>query len=270
MKNLKNKKIIITGASSGIGKALAFELAEKGAHLVLTSRKIELLQKTADEIKATFPDSPKPVSISCDISKKEEVKQLIKESINQLGEIDILINNAGIGVYGDIEKTTEEDYRKIMDVNYFGPIYSMFEILPYMKQRKKGMIINVTSLAAIYSVPYLGAYSASKAALVSLTQNLRAELSDSGVSFMIVYPGYTQTDFFKNEKKTGGARRPSGKYMPARKVAKGIVRAIEKGKQDLIFTASGKALAIFQGIAPWLVRKVMREIADNLCDKKEA
>ena len=266
---IKGRSILITGASSGIGLSLSTLLARKGAILVLTSRRIERLKEVADEIGSAFPYTPTPLAIQCDVANRDSVCRLIKSCVNHLGGIDILINNAGISVYGDTERTTLKEFHSVMEVNFFGALHCMLEVIPLMKRQGKGLIVNIATVAAKHGVPYMGAYCASKAALVAVSQSLRAELSKSGISIMIVYPGYTKTNIFKNEKKVGGAHRPSGPYTTASKVAEAIVRAIEGEKRDLVLSPGGKALTLFQGLLPWLVEKAMERIASELRDKEE-
>jgi len=267
---IDGSRALITGASSGIGRATSFELAKRGAILAVTARRLKTLRKVSDEIKNAFPNVQAPLSIPCDISNREDVGRLVKKCVDYLGGIDILINNAGIGVYGNAEMTTLEDFRSVMEVNFFGSVNCILEVLPRMKKIGKGLIINIASVAAMHGVPYMGAYSASKAALVALSQSLRAELAISGISMMIVYPGYTQTDFFKNEKKVGGAHRPAGPYAPARKVARAIIKAIESEKPDLVLSPGGKALKFSKSLMPWLPERAMQRIAFKLSDEKEA
>lgn len=269
MLNLKGLRVLITGASSGIGRALAFEFAEKGVKLTLASRKLDSLKRVVEEIKSSCPDAQQPLIARCDITRRQDVRRLVVNSAHHFGGIDVFINNAGMGVYGDSEFTALEDFRSVMEVNFFGAVQCMQEVLPLMKRRGKGLIVNITSVAAKYGVPYLGAYSASKAALAVFSQSLRAELSESGVSIMVVYPGYTQTDFFRNEKKVGGARRPQGPYASPKKVALAIVKAVESEKRNLVLSMEGKALAISQSVFPGLVEKAMKRIACQLKDRQE-
>jgi short-subunit dehydrogenase len=269
MLNLKELKVLITGASSGIGRALAFEFAEKGAKLALASRKLDSLERVVEEIISFCPDTQQPLIVRCDITRRQDVRRLVMNSARHFGGIDIFINNAGVGIYGDSEFTALEDFRSVMEVNFFGAVQCMQEVLPLMKRRGKGLIVNITSVAAKHGVPYLGAYGASKAALAVFSQSLRAELSESGVSIMIVYPGYTQTNFFRNEKKVGGARRPQGPFASPKKVALAIVKAVESEKRNLVLSMEGKVLAISQSIFPGLVEKAMKRIACQLKDRQE-
>lgn len=269
MSKIRDLRVLITGASSGIGKALAFEFANKGARLTIASRSFDSLKKVADELEDAFPGIQAPLAVACDVSNRENVNQLIKRCEDHWGSIDILINNAGTGVYGYSEMTALEDFRSVMEVNFFGAVHCILSALPLLKKNGRGLIVNISSVAAVYGVPYLGAYSASKAALVTLGQSLRAELGGNGVSIMNVYPGYTQTGFFKKEKKVGGAHRPPGPYVSPQRVAKAIVRAIKKEKQELVLSLGGKMLALSRSFLPWLVKRAMKRIADKLRDKKE-
>jgi short-subunit dehydrogenase len=266
MARIKNARVVVTGASSGIGRAIAFEVARKGGNLILASPRLYSLRKVADEIQNTFADAPIPLAVSCDVTRREDVARLIKTSVDHLGGIDILINNAGIGVYGPSDKTSLEDFRSVMEVNFFGAVNCILEALPFMKKAGKGLVVNIASVAAKHGVPFLGAYSASKAALAAFSQSLRAELARSGISLMIVYPGYTQTDFFLKEKKVGGAHRPLSPYVSATKVSRAIVRAIEIEKKELVLSVQGKILAFSQRLMPWLVDRAMQRIAFQLKD----
>jgi len=264
MKDLKNKGVLITGASSGIGRALAYKLAQKGVKLILSARNKQHLEDVAALIKRSFPEAPEPIVIPCDVTDSEDIKRLFSSCSQQGGDIDILINNAGIGIYGEAELISLEDFRKIMEVNYFGAVQCMLEAVAMMKKRKQGIIVNISSVAALHGVPYLSAYGASKAALMTFSQSLRAELRDTGISLMNVHPGYTKTRFFRNEKIVGEARRPKGPYAPAQRVAAKIVNAIIHNRHKVVLSLEGKALAVLHGIFPGAARRSMKNIASNL------
>ena len=269
MAEIRGKRVLIIGASSGIGKALAFALGKKGAVLALAARRADRLEHVAADINTACSHLPKPLVFPCDIAIKENVSWLIETSIEQMGGIDILVNNAGIGVYGNTAKTSISDFRTILDVNFFGAVQGILEVLPHMTKRGEGHIVNIASVAAKHGVPYLGAYGAGKAALAALSQSLRAELSGSGISVVVVYPGYTQTEFFAKEKHVGGGRRPAGPYESPEKVAKAIIRGIEKNKQEIVLSMEGKLLSVVQGILPHIVEKAMERIAHRLREPKE-
>lgn len=179
-----------------------------------------------------------------------------------------MINNAGSGVYGAIEKTSIEDFHSVMDTNFYGTVNFTLNTLPYMMRNGRGLIINIASVAALHGVPYLSAYSASKAAIVSFSQSIRAELKDKRINIMVFYPGYTETEFFKNEKNVSGARRPLKKYESADKVARTIIKHIEHNKSEKVLSKEGKVLNILNKIlAKKLVEYSMDEIAVQLRTK---
>jgi short-subunit dehydrogenase len=263
------KRVLITGASSGIGLALAAEFARKKARVVMASRDPVRLEKAAREVSRAFPRSPAPMAVQSDVTDQESVRQLIQTCMDDMGGVDILVNDAGIGVYGDAFRTSVADFREVMEVNFFGSLRCILEALPAMRKAGHGHIINIASVAAKYGVPYLAAYGASKAAVVALSQSLRAELSRDGISVMIVYPGYTETEFFMNEKKVGGGRRPERPYARAEKVARAIVRAFQAEKRDLVLSFEGRALGQLHKFSPRLVEAAMKRVAAKLRDPEE-
>ncbi len=266
---ISGKRVIITGASSGIGRALAVSLAEKGAVLTIAARRYDRLEDIAGEIAAQFPDTPAPVAVQCDVTIADDVSTLIGGTVERLGSVDMLINNAGISIYGETRLTRAEDFRSVMSVNFFGAVQCMLEVLPFMRRQDSGLIVNIASVAGLHGIPFLGAYSASKAALIATSQSLRTELAGSGIRVMIVYPGYTDTEIFEREVMVGGGKRPSAGYAPVDEVAEAIVHAIERGSRDLIMTRRGKILSILRGAAPAIVERAMRKIASELRDPDE-
>jgi len=262
--HIENKRIIITGGASGIGKATALGLAKKGAKLILASRNIDKLNQFQRELKQAFPNTPYALTIKCDVTSETDIKNLIKTSIIELGGIDILINNAGIGVYGETIRTKSNNCHLIMDVNYFGPANCIFEVLPHMIKMQNGIIVNICSVAALYGIPYMGAYCSSKAALASLGQTLRSELVEKGIHIINIYPGYTQTEFFTHEILTGGARKAHGPYTAPELVANKIIKAIEYKTPELIIPIYGKTLSVLKGVMPSLVRTSMHIISKKL------
>jgi len=264
MKSIKDQWIVITGASSGIGRSAAFLLAAEGARLILVSRNEVKLRGIALEIYESNPNNHKPLIIPCDISNENEVKQMVKTCINLTGGIDILINNAGIGIYGEFFKNSIYDIRQVMDVNFFGAIHCINCFLPYMKKKGMGQIINIASVAALHGIPYLGVYSASKAALASLSQSLRAELYDTNIQVKVIYPGYTDTNFFVNEKKVGSVKRPEGPYESPEYVARAILRVINSENKNYVMTLKGKLLSVLNHLFPGLVDFIMKRYAMQL------
>ncbi len=261
---IEGKSIILTGASSGIGRALVSPLVKRGAVLTIAARRGERLAEVAREAAERYPDSPPPVAVACDVTDGTAVSSLVGGAVERLGDVDVLINNAGVSAFGEEARTSVDDYRDVMEVNFYGALACMREVLPFMVRRGEGLIVNVLSVAALHGVPYLSAYCASKSALLAVSESIRAELADSGVRVMLVYPGYTDSEIFDVEKRVGGARRPPGTYAPADIVAQRIVRAIEVGSGDLFLTMRGRALSVLRGLAPPVVERAMRKIAREL------
>ncbi|MBN1822059.1 MAG: SDR family NAD(P)-dependent oxidoreductase [Prolixibacteraceae bacterium] len=242
MNDFSNTRVLITGASSGIGKQLAFEFASHNARLILVSRNKVALEEAAGEITGLYPNVSKPVIIPCDVSETESVRNAVKKATELEGKIDVLVNNTGIGVYGPFKNTSLEDFRKVMDVNFMGAVNFTSEVLPNMIRSNNGKIVFTSSVASLYGAPFYSAYSASKAALKSFSQSLRAECRDNGISVLLVSPDYTDTAFFKNEKFTGGARIHDDKPAKVEKVARQIFRDICSGKNETIYSFRGKML----------------------------
>jgi short-subunit dehydrogenase len=265
---VEGKRVLLTGASSGIGLELARVLAERGAELAIASRSGERLEQVSEELASACPGLRKPLPVACNVADGASVCNLIGTCVETLGTVDVLINNAGVCVYGSVERTPLANFQALLDVNYLGPVQAMLEVLPFMKRQGHGLIVNVASVAAIHGVPYLGAYGASKAALTALSQSLRAELAGSGVEVMMVYPDYTESAIFENETKVGGGKRPEGPYAPTRDVAEAIVRGIEAGARELVLSSRGKKLAIARALAPSLVGRAMKKLAEELRDEE--
>lgn len=266
---LDGKRALVTGASSGIGAALALALGARGTRLILAARGKSQLQGTASMVALRYPALSPPMVIPCDVADQESVRALIAGASGRMGGLDVLINNAGISVYGLAEYCSTADFERVMAVNFYGPLYATLAALPLMRRQGGGLIVNVASVAALHGVPYLAAYSASKAALATLAQSLRAELHQSGIRLLTVYPGYTRTSLFDREKKLGGARRPRRGYAAPEGVARSIVRAIERDVDELVLSPPGRALSLLRGLLPGLVQRAMRVLAVQLREKAQ-
>lgn len=265
---IEGRRVFITGASSGLGEALAWAVARRGGVCALASRRIELLRSLSRRIEDEFPRVPPPMPVICDVTDRSSIRDAMRLAAGQLGGIDLLINNAGISVYGDAERTRLSDVEELVRVNFLGSVQTMHEVLPHLDRQGGGAIVNIASLAAIHGVPYLSAYGASKAAIAAYSQSLRAELRARGIRVQVVYPGYTQTPLFRSEKKVGGARRPRPPYTPAREVADSILTAIEKEQEETLLTAKGKLMSALHGVLPRLVDVVMLRMAEDLKERE--
>jgi short-subunit dehydrogenase len=258
------KRILITGASSGIGLALSREFVRSGATVILASRDQRALDEVSRKLHYLFPQFPTPLAITCDVSDPASVREMAASCVRICGGIDILVNNAGVSVYGDSMRTPIEAFRSVMDVNYFGALNCVLEVLPGMKAQGSGAIVNVASVAALHGVPYLGAYSASKAALAALGQSLRAELSGTGIMILNAYPNYTRTALFLHESHVGGALRPRHVYGRASCVARHIVWAVKHDRRELVLSTQGRALFVLRRLLPSLVERQLARLAESL------
>ncbi len=249
MAYFSNKKIWLTGASSGIGKALAQQLAKQGASLVLSSRRQDVL----DELKTNLPHSEKHIVVALDLEQSDGLAEIVNKTVNEYGEIDILINNGGVSQRDLAMQTSLEVDRKLMEINYFGTIAMTKALVPQMITRGTGTIVCVSSVAGIVGTQLRTGYSGSKFAVNGFMEGLRAELHQHGIHVLVANPGYVNTDVALNALKGEGEAamlqdQNNQNGISAKACALSIMRAIEKGKQEVII-AKG-----ISRIAPWIKR----------------
>src|SRR5207249_4298276 len=215
---------VITGASRGIGRAVAREAAKRGARLGLISR-------SKDELDAVLQETGGRGAVSvADVARRDDIERAIGEIERALGPVDILVNNAGIGAYGAFADTDVEEFERIMRVNYLGTIYAMKAVLPGMIARGKGHIVNVASIAGRIGAPFEAAYSASKFAVAGLSEAVAIELGAKGIGVSIVNPGPVDTDFF--EARGHPYARSTPKPVSAERVARDVIAVVEKNKLE--------------------------------------
>ena len=192
--NVKDKIAIVTGASSGIGLATAKLLTKNGAKVALVARSKEKLEKAAKEL-------PGSLAIQADMTKKEEIKEMVKKVVNHFGRVDILINNAGQGYDASIENTDIDEFRRLFDLDVIGPLVAMQEVAPVMKKQGNGAIVNISSGTALMALPNMSAYSSLKRALAGISLTAHEEFKKDKIKVCVVYPYITLTDFEKNTIK---------------------------------------------------------------------
>jgi short-subunit dehydrogenase len=233
--NIKNKTVIITGASMGIGEATARLFSEKGASVVLAARSKKLLQKLEKEIPNSF-------SIPTDVTKPADRKNLINKTLKKFGRIDILVNNAGRGMNAMVENTNLDKYREIIDLNVIAPLALMQLVIPIMRRQKGGSIVNVSSLVSKGYYTGIAAYASTKYALNALALTGREELKSDNIIISLVHPYLTDTNFFKNlaaqpvDRRSGRASDEVDRGMPnadlPEKVAERILHAAQTGAAE--------------------------------------
>jgi short-subunit dehydrogenase len=253
-RQIEGCRTILTGASSGIGRALARELGACGAKLVLVARREIELRQLATELESN--GTPCDVVVG-DITDAAVRKQAVEEARLRFGGLDALINNAGIGALGRFEDASTDRLRRIMEVNFFAAAELIREALPLLKQGHSPLIVNVGSILGHRGIPRSSEYCASKFALQGLSESLRSELAASGIDLLVVSPGTTATDFFDHAMGGGSSPWPAQKGVPAALVASRTVRAMRRGQHEIIVNSRGKLLVLANRLFPRLVDHFM-------------
>ncbi len=259
--SFKENVVIITGASSGIGRELAFQLAKQGANLVLASRNEQRLNEVAEKC---FSLGGKAIVVAADVAKEQECKVIIDKTIAQYGRIDTLINNAGFGGRGQfIEQANLDNFHKIMDVNYWGAVYCTRYALPHIL-RTKGRIVGVSSLLGKFAMAGNTAYSSSKFAMAGFFDALRLELRKTGVSVTMIYPGYVITEFAENMVQVDGTRVGEKgkkfyfeKLMKSDQCARIIIKAMACRRRQVVMTFYGVLATWLNLIVPSLLDPIL-------------
>ena len=255
---MKNKVIIITGASSGIGKALVFALAKEGNKLVLASRNKEKLNAVLHKMNAVNISA---ISIVTDVRKKEDCKNLIDKCITEFGRIDVLINNAGISMRALFNESDLEIIDKVMNTNFWGTIFCTKYALPYLLQ-SNGSLVGVSSIAGYIGLPERSAYSASKFAMNGFLESVRSENMENDLHVLIACPGFTASNIRKAALTKDGtpqkeSPRNEQKMMTAEKVAKNIICAIDYKKDTLTLSTNGKLAVWLNRFFPKLAKRLV-------------
>ncbi len=259
-KRFLDQRVLITGASRGIGRALALAFAEEGADLILVARSQALLQEVENEISRL---GRKAVSIAVDITHPEQLDQLIERVRKEENKLDILVNNAGKGLYALVQNTPLAEMRDIFELNFFSLASLTQKLLPLLKKSSHPQIINISSIAGHIAVPKMSAYCASKFALNAFSENLRIEHAQEGLHVLSVYPGIIDTDF-SSQAKMIDARPDSyitkGRGMPAGKLAQKILKASHKRKRDEYSTLENRMGIIFHTLFPKMMDNILKKM----------
>jgi len=257
--NLKDKVVIITGASSGIGLSLAHEFAKRGAKLVLGARQYVLLCEIAEEIEKQY--NVQAVAVQCDVSVEDDCAHLIKQTLLTFGQIDVLVNNAGISMRALFRDADIDVLKKLMDVNFWGTVYCTKNAMPALL-KSKGTVVGVSSIAGYKGLPGRSGYSASKFAMNGFLDALRVENLKTGVHVLTACPGFTasnirNTALDKNGKEQGESTLHEEKMMTADEVAKIIVDGVEHRSRTLIMTGQGKLTVALSKFIPGILDKLV-------------
>ena len=254
----RDRVVIITGASSGIGRELALQLAERGAWLALAARDAGRLEAVAAECTAL---GGKAVAVPADVGEKAQCEALVARTVEAYGRLDALVNNAGITMWAKFDELSDPSLLEpILRVNFFSAVYCTYYALPHLK-RARGLIVGVSSLTGKTGVPTRSGYAASKHAMAGFFDSLRIELAPSGVAVTMVYPGFVATEV--RGRAMGPDGRPLGvspvreaEVMPVERCARIILKAMERRRREVVMTARGKAGMWVKLVAPGLVDRI--------------
>ena len=255
---LKGRRIILTGASEGIGRALALELAGRGARLSLAARDRQRLESLAQECRARGGEA---LALPTDITNVQDCQWLINETLAAFGGVDVLVHNAGITMWSRFDALQDLSiFERIMEVNYLAPVRLTALALPHLKQ-SKGLLVAVASLAGLTGVPERSGYSASKHALIGFFDSLRIELAGSGVDVSVVAPDFVISEIHKraigpNGEPLGESPMVKSKIMTAEACAARIAKAIEKRERQVLMSVRGKLGRWLKLLAPGVIDRI--------------
>lgn len=248
--------VAITGASAGIGRATALRLARDGAALAICARRRDRLDEVADEIHRAGGTA---LAVVADVTRDADMDRFVEQTIARWGQLDVMICNAGYGLYGTIDTIPLERLREVMDVNYFGTCNAARSALPIFRRQQRGHLIIVSSIVGKRGVPYMGAYSATKFAQVGLAECLRAEVVGTAIHVSVVFPISTETEFFQvMTRHSGFATRARGPRQSADDVASAIAAVLDRPRPEVYPHRISRGLAILNAIAPGYSDKLVR------------
>lgn len=260
---MKDRVVVITGASSGIGKACAKYFAQQGCKIVIAARNKEQLQTVAEELKSHYGHC---IAVPADVAIELECKHLIESAVDAYGKIDVLINNAGISMRALFNDVSLEVMHKVMDINFWGTVYCTKYALPYLL-KSGGSVVAMSSIAGKKGLPGRCAYSASKFAMEGFMETLRTENLKNNLHVLVACPGYTSSNIRKTAlNKDGKAQQETPldetKLMKAEEVAYHIYNAVLKRKRDLVLTTNGKLTVLLNKFFPaWMDKIVYNFVA---------
>jgi short-subunit dehydrogenase len=254
-RDLTGRRALITGASSGIGRALAIELARRGTDVVLFARRADRLTEVAAQIQQLGQRAP---CVAGDVTDPAARLNALDAAQSELGGLDILINNAGIAAHGRFAESDPARVRPLMEVNYFAPVEFIREAIPLLIHGRHPLIVNIGSILGERAAPHKAEYSASKFALHGFTEAVRPELARLGIDVLLVAPGPTQSEHFDKLLEDKGLPWREPRRMPADEVARQIVHAIERGRSKIVIGWPSRLWLLLNRLAPRLVDRIMK------------
>ncbi|XP_041364881.1 dehydrogenase/reductase SDR family member 7B-like [Gigantopelta aegis] len=270
-KTIKDKIVLITGATSGLGRACAEVFYKAGCHVILSGRSTSKLEETRTALQENAVGGGKHElhMVTMDLEDLASLQEKCQEAVSIFGEIDILINNAGVSFRGQIENTSLEVDQKVMLVNYFGHVALTKAILPTMRNQGRGHIVGISSIQGKISIPYRSAYSASKHAFQAFFDCLRAEVADRNIAVTVISPGYVKTNLSVNAvcedgSKYGVTDKTTAAGMSPEYVAMQVLNSVIMGRKDVILASFVPRIAVFiRTLLPGLFFKLMASRAEK-------
>ncbi|HET9882427.1 MAG TPA: SDR family oxidoreductase [Candidatus Binatia bacterium] len=254
--NFTDRVILITGASDGIGKRLALDLAARGAVIIGCGRSVERLKAVLAELQRI---SPRSITIRCDVGSREEVRAMVAKALAAYDAIDILINNAGIGMRQPFAQMSVDTIEEVMRTNYFGAVYCTREVVPGMIARGRGHVVNISSVAGHIGTLNMAAYCASKFAINGFSESLYHELKPLGIDVSLVCPGPVRTSFNRTFAQTS-PKSPTSLVISAESVSQTVIRAIEKKRFHVITPPSVALMCALKRFMPGLFRTIAHRL----------
>jgi NAD(P)-dependent dehydrogenase (short-subunit alcohol dehydrogenase family) len=253
------KTALVTGASAGIGRAVALEFARQGANVAVAARRLDLLEKLARDIEGF---GRKGLPLRCDVTREDEVRAAVASAAATFGSLDVVVANAGFGVVGLVESLSTDDFRRQFDTNVFGVLHTAKVAIPEL-EKTRGCLALVGSVSGHVTVPATAAYSMSKHAVRSLAEALYHELRPKGIAVTLISPGFVESDFRRVDNR--GVHHPQAHdpyppwlLMPVERAARIMVRAIACRRREIILTGHGKLAVFLQRHFPWSVSLFFR------------
>jgi NAD(P)-dependent dehydrogenase (short-subunit alcohol dehydrogenase family) len=254
--SLEGRVAVITGGSSGSGLACATHLAREGVAVVLGARRLSLLEATAAQIRAA---GGRAAILEMDVTREPDVQALVGLATREFGRLDIMICNAGFGYYGPIDETPSDVMQRMMDVNYMGTFYGARAALPIFRRQNSGHLLFMSSIVGRRGIPFMGAYTATKAAQAGLAESLRAEFAGSPIHVTCVYPISTPTEFIDAMARDYGYKVSGlGPKQSVDDVARAIVRCIRRPRPELYPKPVSRGLTILNALAPGATDRLVR------------
>ncbi len=258
MPTLRNKTVVLTGASSGFGRGAAIEYAKRGANLVLAARRKDLLKEVADECKRR---GVKALVVETDVSDRDAVEKLADAAISKFGKIDIWVNDAGVSTMGRFDEVPLEEHEQVVDTNLLGTMYGSYFAIQHFREQEQGILINMGSYLSKGSAPYQAAYTASKHGVRGLSTALRQELQADGIDSVhvcTIMPTSMDTPFFEHAAQhTGHPNRPATPVYDPQLVVDAIIRVSLRPEDEVMVGRSAKFASVLGKIAPMLLERRM-------------